>query len=148
MCCAASRWIEAMIQARPFADIEQVHARAVVIWNRMQAADFMEAFEGHPRIGDPESLRQKYRHTRALAAGEQAAVEQASDDVLAELAELNQQYQNRFGYIFIVCATGKTALQMLELIRKRINNAPDDEIKIAAAEQQKITAIRIKGMLA
>ena len=109
----------------------------------MEKPDFMEAFDGHPKIGDPESLADKYRNTHALASDEQSSVEVASEEVIHKLAIANQQYKQKFGYIFIICATGKTADQMLDLINRRIYNDPESELAIAATEQQKITAIRI-----
>ena len=142
-CCSASNWVNDMVNARPYKDIDAVQARAVKVWRTMEKPDFMEAFDGHPKIGDPESLADKYRNTHALASDEQSSVEVASEEVIHKLAIANQQYKQKFGYIFIICATGKTADQMLDLINRRIYNDPESELAIAATEQQKITAIRI-----
>lgn len=140
-CCSATRWVKRMVFARPFYSQASMQNDAAMFWKSMQSADYMEAFAGHPKIGDLNLLKKKYRN--ALAANEQSAVEQATDDVLQELARYNDDYETKFGYIFIVCATGKTAAQMLTLIKRRINHRPDKEIIIAAAEQAKIMSIRI-----
>ena len=147
LCCTASNWINGMADARPFKDTDSVQAQAVKLWETMEKSDFMEAFDGHPKIGDPDSLGAKYRNTHALASGEQSSVELASDEVIHSLEIANQQYEQKFGYIFIVCATGKTADQMLGLVNRRITNDPETELAIAAIEQQKITAIRISAIL-
>ena len=136
-----------MVDARPFKDKNAVQVQAVKIWKTMKMSDFMEAFDGHPKIGNPNSLRAKYRNTHALASDEQSSVEHASEEVIQDLQIANQQYEQKFGYIFIVCATGKTADQMLDLIKRRIYNDTESELAIAATEQQKITAIRISVML-
>ncbi len=114
----------------------------------MAVSDYMQAFDGHPKIGDPESLKEKYRGTHAMATDEQSAVKLATDQVLAELAQYNARYEKKFGYIFIVCATGKSAAEMLALIRSRIKNAPAEELNHAAREQAKITAVRISKLFA
>ncbi len=142
-CCSANRWVEQMVAAMPFNSIDTVQLAAIRIWETMNETDFLEAFDGHPKIGDPDSLKKKYQTTHSLATSEQSSVEHASDDVLGELARYNRDYENKFGFIFIVCATGKSAPQMLEFIHSRIQNDREQEILIAAAEQAKITAIRI-----
>ncbi len=114
------------------------------IWWRLSKADWLEAFAAHPRIGDIDALRARFAPTAAWASREQAGVLGASGDVLNELAIGNRRYEARFGYIFIVCATGKTAEEMLALLGQRLSNDPDVEIKIAAAEQMKITRIRLE----
>ncbi len=146
-CCSASRWVQLMVSARPFPTKIAMQNKAAVFWQSMALADYMEAFDGHPKIGDPDSLKEKYRNTHALATNEQAAVEQATDTVLQQLVQYNTDYQTKFGYIFIVCATGKTAAEMLALIKMRINNRPDQESIIAAAEQLKIMLLRIDKLI-
>ena len=142
-CCTANGWIDAMVSARPFETLESLQAAADLHWNRMQEPDYLEAFDGHPKIGDPASLKAKYGATRETARGEQSGVATASDAVLEELAEMNSRYLDKFGFIFIVCATGKSASEMLELLKDRYDNDRHTELEIAAREQSKITAIRI-----
>ncbi len=107
----------------------------------------MQAFEGHPKIGDVNSLREKYADTRAMASGEQGGVAGASERVVQELSEGNRQYEEQNGFIFIVCATGKSAGEMLSLLQSRLPNPRGEEIKNACLEQEKITALRIQKML-
>jgi 2-oxo-4-hydroxy-4-carboxy-5-ureidoimidazoline decarboxylase len=112
----------------------------------MGKEDHMEAFASHPKIGE-KSLREKFGSTADWAEGEQAGASGADEATLTELAALNESYHQRYGYIFLVCATGKSALEMLEILRSRMDNAPDDEIAIAAGEQNKITSIRLNKLL-
>ena len=146
-CCVSTRWIERMEQARPFTDLEQLQHSADQIWQQLAMPDYLEAFEGHPKIGDIDSLKAKYAWTKALASGEQSGAAQASEAVLQALAEGNEAYEKRFGFIFIVCASGKSAEEMLQLLQQRLDNDLETELKIAAAEQAKITRLRLNKML-
>ncbi|SEF83208.1 2-oxo-4-hydroxy-4-carboxy-5-ureidoimidazoline decarboxylase [Marinobacterium lutimaris] len=147
-CCVATRWIEQMLQARPFADAEALFETAERVWAGLSMPDYLEAFEGHPKIGDVSSLKKKYASTKQLAAGEQSGASVASDEVLRALAEGNDEYEQRFGFIFIVCATGKSAEEMLALLQARLGNDLMTELNIAAGEQAKITRLRLEKMLA
>lgn len=146
-CCVSTRWIEQLCAARPFASLAELQQQASAIWSTLAMPDYLEAFEGHPRIGDLNSLKAKYANTKQLAAGEQAGAGQASDAVLAALAEGNRAYEARFGFIFIVCASGKSADEMLALLQARLHNPLQQELQIAAAEQDKITRLRLQKML-
>jgi len=143
-CCGARRWAERMVALRPFAGEQELREAARHIWRALERTDWLQAFAAHPRIGELASLRKKFAGTAALAAGEQAGVAGASEATLAALAEGNQQYQTRFGHIFIVCATGKSAAEMLAFLTQRLHNEPGEEIRIAAAEQEKITLLRLE----
>jgi 2-oxo-4-hydroxy-4-carboxy-5-ureidoimidazoline decarboxylase len=143
-CCGSTRWSVAMAQRRPFDSETTLLATADHIWWNLSEVDWLEAFAAHPKIGDASALRARFLPTAAWASREQAGTLGASADVLDRLAGLNNRYEARFGYIFIVCATGKTAEAMLELLERRLLNEPDVEIKIAAAEQAKITRIRLE----
>ena len=145
-CCGATAWIEGMVAAFPFTTKKELFQKAEEVWNSLPEKDWMEAFEHHPKIGDLSSLQKKFASTAQWAAGEQAAVHQTSEEVLQSLAEGNAKYEATFGYIFIVCATGKSAEEMLRLLQSRLPNDPKDEIKIAAAEQAKITKIRLEKL--
>ena len=112
-------------------------------WFGLERSDWFDAFGHHPKIGDRESLRQRFARTAHLSEREQSGVDGASEEILAKLAEGNREYERRFGYIFIVCASGKSAGEMLELLRTRLPNPPDVEIRIAAGEQAKITELRL-----
>ena len=137
-----------MAASRPFADQAGLLAAAEERWGGLSKADFLEAFSHHPRIGGKDALRAKFAQTRDWAQGEQAATSAASEEVIEALARGNDEYEKRFGYIFIVCATGKSAGEMLGLLRARLDNDPERELVIAAAEQAKITALRLKKLLA
>jgi 2-oxo-4-hydroxy-4-carboxy-5-ureidoimidazoline decarboxylase len=146
-CCGADRWADAMVNSRPFADQRMLYETADRIWHGLAAEDWREAFDHHPRIGDLDSLKAKYADTRQWAEGEQAGAAQASDAVLTALAEGNRKYETYFGHLFIVCATGKTAEEMLDLLHARLPNHPDRELRIAAEEQRKITRIRLEKLI-
>lgn len=146
-CCVSEAWVQGMLQARPFSNEAALFAEASQIWAGLDKSDYLQAFEGHPKIGDVSSLRAKYADTKALAAGEQSSVDSANEAILNALAEGNRQYEARFGYIFIVCATGKSAEEMLALLTKRLANDPETEIHLAAEEQRKITRIRLEKLL-
>jgi 2-oxo-4-hydroxy-4-carboxy-5-ureidoimidazoline decarboxylase len=120
--------------------------QAEQIWSECDQSDWREAFSQHPKIGDMESLREKFASTADWASGEQSAVQSASPEVIAALAEGNRTYEEKFGYIFIVCATGKTAEEILVLLRSRLPNRPEVEIQIAAQEQLKITKLRLEKL--
>lgn len=140
-CCGSERWVNAMLDSRPFADREAVQSRALQIWRSLSPSDWLEAFGKHPRIGETRDLS-------AWSSEEQSGMESAGSTLVVELAQLNIDYYDRFGYIFILCATGKTAAEMLTALRARVVNAPEREIVIAAAEQAKITALRLEKLLA
>ncbi|KZX78058.1 OHCU decarboxylase [Oleiphilus sp. HI0009] len=146
-CCTSSRWVAGMVEARPFASIEACHQAAKDVWANMGEADFLEAFEGHPKIGDVTSLREKYAHTKKLASGEQSSVNEADDATIEALAQGNTDYEEKFGFIFIVCATGKSAAEMNELLQQRLPNDRETELQNAAGQQALITAIRIDKLL-
>ncbi len=143
-CCGARRWVEGMVAARPFASWAHLLGTAEHIWWHLGDGDWREAFDHHPRIGASiGTLREKFANTAAWSSGEQSKVAQASEATLRALADGNRDYEARFGHIFIVCATGLTAETMLAHLRRRLPNAPDNELRIAAGEQAKITALRL-----
>jgi 2-oxo-4-hydroxy-4-carboxy-5-ureidoimidazoline decarboxylase len=145
-CCGSSRWVERMLDRRPFGSSERLLDAARDEWSALTEADWREAFSHHPRIGDREALRERFPITAHLSEQEQAGVAGAAEDVLDALAEANRAYEQRFGYIFIVCATGKTAEEMLALLGERLSNDPADEVRVAAAEQAKITELRLMAL--
>jgi 2-oxo-4-hydroxy-4-carboxy-5-ureidoimidazoline decarboxylase len=146
-CCTSERWIALMVASRPYATAQALRDHADVNWLEMGEEDYLQAFDGHPKIGDVGSLQAKYANTKALAAGEQSGVNLASDEVIQRLAEGNSQYQDKFGFIFIVCASGKSAGEMLALLEARLPNDRDTELLNAAEEQRKIFHIRLNHLL-
>lgn len=145
-CCASQEWIDRMNAERPFADDDKLQETAAEIWNSLSSDAWMQAFAAHPRIGDVSSLRAKFASTKGWAEGEQSGAAKASEETISQLAAGNEEYFQKFGYIFIVCATGKTADEMLELLQSRLPNDPQIEIKVAAAEQMKITILRLNKL--
>jgi 2-oxo-4-hydroxy-4-carboxy-5-ureidoimidazoline decarboxylase len=144
-CCGSPRWAEAMQRSRPFHDAEELRSAAEQIWQGLGRRDWLEAFGQHPRIGDGAALRARFEGSWSV--GEQEGAARAGEDVLEALAEGNRQYEARFGRTFIVCATGKSAAAMLSLLRERLANDAETELRIAAEEQGKITRIRIDKLL-
>lgn len=147
-CCGATAWVAALSQQFPFATPAGLLTEADHVWLNLSEADWREAFTHHPKIGDVSALREKFASTAAWAAGEQGAVRQASQDTLVALAAGNEAYERKFGYIFIVCATGKSAAEMLALLQARLPNEPAQEIYTARGEQAKITRLRLEKLLA
>jgi 2-oxo-4-hydroxy-4-carboxy-5-ureidoimidazoline decarboxylase len=143
-CCGSRRWSDLMARARPYNSAAVLLETAARTWWGLSKDDWLEAFGAHPRIGEIDALRARFASTAAWASREQAGALGASEDVLNELAIGNRQYEARFGYIFIVYATGKTAEEMLELLRQRLSNEAEAEIKLAASEQMLITLIRLE----
>ena len=134
-----------MLRMRPFSSSQVLHDAAESAWASLDPEDVREAFAHHPEIGaNIEELRRKFGATQDLSRAEQASVSQASEATLQALAQFNVRYRERFGYSFIVCATGKSAEAMLGLLQARLDNTPDVELAIAAAEQAKITRLRLE----
>ncbi|MFZ5467928.1 MAG: 2-oxo-4-hydroxy-4-carboxy-5-ureidoimidazoline decarboxylase [Myxococcota bacterium] len=146
-CCGSRQWAEGVARARPFRDEEHLYTEAARRWEKAGPADWHEAFSHHPRIGDVSKLRERFAQTASWSSQEQQGVSAASEETLRELAEGNGAYEEKFGHLFLVCATGKSAAELLALLRERMNNAPDHELRVACAEQAKITRIRLEKLL-
>ena len=146
-CCGSARWTGLMTRARPFASEDELIDMAAGIWNDLQPADWLEAFSAHPNIGETKPAHAQQIRSAEWSAGEQAGMNSADELLRRELASANRAYYEKFGFIFIVCATGKSAEEMLELCRVRFVNDRETEITIAAAEQQKITEIRLRKLI-
>lgn len=147
-CCGASKWLEQMLQSFPFADEKDLFDTARKTWyENCGQEDYLEAFKHHPKIGDRESLAKKIASTKDWAGEEQAAVADAHANTIAELADLNEVYFQKFGYIFIVFATGKSAKEMLSLLKQRLEHDPEEELAVAMGEQFKITLLRLQKLI-
>ena len=146
-CCGSVRWAEMMASRRPFPNTSMLFETGDLEWSRVSHADWKEAFGCHPTIGDVGALRKKFPSTGGWAEREQSGVLSAGEDILQQLATGNNLYEKRFGYIFIVYATGKSAGEMLALLEQRLKNDPQEEIMLAAREQQKITRLRLEKLL-
>ena len=146
-CCGSLTWAERVTLARPFTDRMAFTACAERVWWSLEPDDWREAFAHHPRIGDLDSLRKRFASTADWARNEQAGAAAASEETLVALADGNRAYEERFGFRFIVCATGKSAGQMLALLRDRLGHGPEVELRAAAGEQMKITSLRLEKLL-
>ena len=147
-CCGSGTWASMMTMMRPFTSEDEVMRIAAAVWNDqeiLQTDDWLEAFAAHPKIG--ETKQAQPARSAEWSAGEQAGMNSADESLKQELAAANRAYYEKFGFIFIVCAIGKSAGEMLELCQTRLDNDRETEIKIAAAEQEKITEIRLRKLL-
>jgi 2-oxo-4-hydroxy-4-carboxy-5-ureidoimidazoline decarboxylase len=146
-CCGAQRWVDGMLARRPFADTSQLLATSDEIWAALERSDYLEAFAQHPPIGvDLDQLSRKFASTAGWAAGEQSGAQGADADTVRRLRDQNLAYAQRFGYIFIICASGKSATQLLAALEARLPNPPERELPIAAAEQAAISKLRLQKL--
>ena len=136
-----------MLNIMPFENKDHLFHSAQTVWDSLSESDYLAAFEGHPQIGDLSTLSKKYAATAKKAGHEQSGMSKANEQTLKKMIELNKQYLSKFGFIFIVCASGKSAEKMLELIEQRVDNTREEELTIAAGEQAKITKIRLESLL-
>lgn len=146
-CCGSRNWVEGMLQKRPFKTPDDLFQTAESIWLGLGECDWLEAFTHHPKIGDLDALRTKFASTAALAGQEQAGASGAAEQILQSLKSANASYEKKFGFIFIVCATGKSAKQMLDILTGRLYGSRANELKTAAAEQAKITRLRLEKLV-
>ena len=146
-CCGSARWAAGVAALRPFRDARELLAAADRVWWGLGREEWLEAFRSHPEIGGEKAERDVSGDARRWSEAEQSAARAAAPETLAALAEANRAYRDRFGYIFIVCATGKTADEMLALLRGRLSNDPDTELRVAAEEQRRITGLRLRKLL-
>lgn len=137
-CCGSKRWTSAMAARRPFRSADQLYRAADEVWSALDGADWLEAFSHHPRIG---------QRAAGWARDEQSGTRGASQRTLERLAELNHEYERKFGHVFLICATGRGADEMLTQLEQRMTNDPATELRVAAAEQAKITRLRLEKLL-
>ena len=150
-CCGSQEWAGRVLQSRPFADAAALLNASEAAFDSLSPDDWREAFEHHPRIGDVHALRAKFSTlaaTKAWAGGEQAGTRAASEATLQALADGNRAYEDKFGFLFIVCATGKSAEEMLALLQARLPHEAQAELQIAAEQQRQITRLRLQKLLA
>ncbi|MFT7689149.1 MAG: 2-oxo-4-hydroxy-4-carboxy-5-ureidoimidazoline decarboxylase [Candidatus Azotimanducaceae bacterium] len=145
-CCSSQAWVDLLLLKYPFESIAALIKNADECWIGLKETDYLEAFSGHPKIGDLESLREKYAETASLASVEQVGTMGADEDVLKMLAVGNKSYEKKFGFIFIVCASGKSADEMLNLLQARMVNDRETELINAAEQQRQIFHIRLKQL--
>ncbi len=136
----STKWVDAVAGARPFANWEQMISTSDKVWNSLSPDDHMEAFRAHPRIGEK-------KEGARWTVQEQSGTQSAPDETMKALAEGNREYEKKFGHIYLVCATGRTADEMLANLRERMKNDPKNELRVAAEEQRKITALRLEKLV-
>lgn len=146
-CCGCRRWAEAVAARRPFSSRDELVAAADREWSRTSREEWLEAMSHHPRIGGKDALRAKFAATQQWSQGEQASVAQADEATLDALAAGNAEYEKKNGFIFIVCATGLSAAEMLARLKARLPNTKEQELAAAAGEQAKITRIRLEKLI-
>jgi OHCU decarboxylase len=146
-CCGAQRWAAAMTAARPFANVDELLTKADSACSSLSSEDWLEAFRAHPKIGEKKTAATQSEDARKWSAQEQSGIRSAAATTMAALAAGNRDYEQRFGFIFIVCATGKGSEEMLAILQERLQNDAETEIAVAAEEQRKITRIRLEKLL-
>jgi 2-oxo-4-hydroxy-4-carboxy-5-ureidoimidazoline decarboxylase len=147
-CCGSTTWARQLAARRPFADESSLMAASDEIWNGLQPSDWDEAFSRHPRIGEQKATASASAQAAAWSSQEQQQAASDSEEIQAALARTSREYEARFGRIFIVCATGKSANEMLEILRRRMHNDSVTELRVSAEEQRKITNLRLRKWLA
>lgn len=146
-CCGSREWVRRMEAARPFADEAGLFAAAEKEWLSLGREDWLEAFGHHPRIGERHLTRPEFAATAAQASREQSGMAAATSEERREFVEKNAAYERAFGHVFLICATGKTAAEMLEQLRLRMGRDPGTELHAAAGEQARITRLRLERWL-
>jgi OHCU decarboxylase len=146
-CCGSTRWTEQMSNDRPYSSLETLITHGDRVWWSLSTEDWLEAFRSHLKIGEKKTSEKVSAQSQQWSGQEQAEVSSASQDTAHSLATLNLAYEQKFGFIFIICATGKTSEEMLAALQERLNHDSDTELRLAAAEQAKITELRLKKLL-
>jgi len=146
-CCGSTNWARRMAAECPFVSSNQLVTIADRIWWSLEPEDWLEAFASHPKIGENKETRATAAEVQNWAAQEQAGAENAAEETVRSLAKLNREYEEKFGYIYIVCATGKSSEEMLAILRQRLPNDAETELRIAAREQSRITKLRLGKLL-
>jgi len=146
-CCGSRTWAAELVKRRPLADRATLLAASDEIWQNLTASDWLEAFRSHPRIGESRPSQTASAQSAAWSSQEQQKVADANDAVKIALADANRVYEDRFGYIFIVCASGKSGPEILEILQRRLHNDKNAELHEAAEQQRQITQIRLNRWL-
>src|SRR5215216_5439002 len=146
-CCGCKRWAKEVANARPYPSEQTLLARADEVWWSLNRSDWLEAFRSHPKIGEKKAADKVSAQSQQWSGQEQSGVANAPQDTVDSLAALNADYEQKFGFIFIICATGNTSDEMLSALRERLQHDREAELPIAAVEQGKITELRLKKLL-
>lgn len=146
-CCGSSRWVAMMLARRPFRFRDSVFFAADLFWKSLTLRDCMEAFAHHPRIGEKEGAKPQGERGAAWSAREQSGMNVVEAELRKEITETNREYEDRFGYIYIVSAQGKTAAELLTIAKDRLRNNPETEIRVSCDEQKKIMHLRLEQLI-
>jgi OHCU decarboxylase len=146
-CCGSTCWARQLLEQRPFVDVHDLIEKADETWWSLGPEDWLEAFRSHPQIGGRKAEQKQSATAKAWSEQEQSGTRDSAQETMIALESGNRAYAERFGFIFIVCATGKSADEMLTILKSRLDNDPETELKIAAEEQRKITNIRLKKLI-
>ena len=146
-CCGSSEWAKGMINARPFSNWDDLSSKADEIWWKVDEKDWLEAFRAHPKIGERKAAAAQSTEAQRWSAQEQSESQKTAAETKEALADGNREYEQRFGFIFIICATGKSAEEILAALNGRLDNDPTAELRVAAEEQRKITQLRLQKLL-
>jgi OHCU decarboxylase len=143
-CCGSTRWARDTAALKPFWDVTQAVVIGHRVWSELSEDDWLEAFRAHPKIGETKTKAAVTEQEKRWSEGEQARAREASEETRAALSEANREYEERFGFIFIICASGRTAEEMLAALRERMNNERETELRVAAGEQWNIAELRLR----
>jgi OHCU decarboxylase len=146
-CCGSTNWAKQLVAEHPFPSLNKLFESADQIWWSLEPRDWLEAFHSHPKIGEKKAAAAVAAESQRWSEDEQSGIRDSGEETIAALAKLNREYEKKFGYIFIVCATGKSSEEMLAILRQRLENNAQEELRIAAAEQAKITQLRLTKLI-
>lgn len=146
-CCGSKGWARQMVAQRPFASVAELIQTADRTWWTLTPHDWLEAFRSHPKIGEQRPAQQTSAAALSWSSTEQSGVSRATEDTMQLLGELNRRYEEKFGFIYIVCATGRSSDELLAILRERLPNESDTERSIAAGEQARITQLRLNKLI-
>lgn len=146
-CCGSANWARRMVAERPYDSLAELTKNADRVWWSLEPRDWLEAFHSHPKIGEKKAAATVAVESQKWSEDEQSGIRDSAKETIEALAKLNREYEEKFGYIFIVCASGKSSEEMLAILRRRLGNDAQEELRIAAAEQAKITQLRLTKLI-
>lgn len=146
-CCGSTNWARRVVAERPFKSVDDLISKADRMWWSLEPRDWLEAFQSHPKIGEKKAASAVAVDAQRWSADEQSGIRNSAQETMETLAKLNREYEEKFGYIFIVCASGKSSEEMLAILRDRLGSDKDEELRNAAAEQAKITQLRLRKLV-
>lgn len=147
-CCGSRGWAKRVTAGRHFASLDELIAESERVWWSLAPDDWLEAFHSHPKIGEQKAAAPTAVEAQRWSEDEQSGIRDSAQQTIDALAQSNREYEEKFGYIFIVCASGKSSEEMLAILRERLENDAEEELRNAAAEQAKITELRLRKLVA